>query len=47
MVLDHLREREKYPENVRIIELVDVEFFKRICEWIGGLDDGALLRDTQ
>ncbi|XP_037724621.1 pyrimidine-specific ribonucleoside hydrolase RihB [Drosophila subpulchrella] len=47
MVLDHLREREKYPENVRIIELVDVEFFKRICEWIAGLDDGALLRDTQ
>ncbi|XP_052857366.1 uncharacterized protein LOC128265415 [Drosophila gunungcola] len=47
MVLDHLREREKYPENVRIIELVDAEFFKRICEWIAGLDDGALLRDIQ
>ncbi|EDW48785.1 pyrimidine-specific ribonucleoside hydrolase RihA [Drosophila sechellia] len=47
MVLDHLREREKYPENVRIIELVDAEFFKRICEWIAGLDDDTLLRETQ
>ncbi|KAH8392978.1 hypothetical protein KR200_007208 [Drosophila serrata] len=48
MVLDHLREREKHPENVRIIEHVDAEFFKRICEWIAGLDDGSnLLRDTQ
>ncbi|XP_017016095.2 nucleoside hydrolase [Drosophila takahashii] len=47
MVLDHLREWGKNPENVRIIELADAEFFKRICEWIAGLDDGALLRDTQ
>ncbi|XP_017035905.1 nucleoside hydrolase [Drosophila kikkawai] len=47
MVLDHLRERERYPENVRIIEHVDAEFFKRICEWIAGLNDGcSLLGDT-
>ncbi|KAH8238165.1 hypothetical protein KR032_000533 [Drosophila birchii] len=43
MVLDHLREREKHPENVRIIEHVDAEFFKRICEWVAGLDDGSYL----
>ncbi|KAH8323756.1 hypothetical protein KR074_002970 [Drosophila pseudoananassae] len=47
MVLDHLREREKYPENVRIIELVDAEFFKRICEWVAGLDDATILKGTQ
>ncbi|XP_017055549.1 LOW QUALITY PROTEIN: non-specific ribonucleoside hydrolase RihC [Drosophila ficusphila] len=48
MVLDHLREREKYPENVRIIELVDAEFFKRVCEWIAGLEDGtSLLSNNQ
>ncbi|KAH8273298.1 hypothetical protein KR018_007202 [Drosophila ironensis] len=46
MVLDHLREREKYPENVRIIELVDTEFFKRICEWVAGFDDSVLSQGT-
>lgn len=37
MVLDHLRECKKFPENVRIIEFVDDEFFKHIVEWVAGL----------
>ncbi|XP_032289314.1 nucleoside hydrolase isoform X2 [Drosophila virilis] len=37
MVLDHLKECEKFPENVRIIELVDDNFFKHIVEWVAGL----------
>lgn len=37
MVLDHLKECEKFPENVRIIELVDDKFFKHIVEWVAGL----------
>ncbi|XP_068141179.1 nucleoside hydrolase [Drosophila tropicalis] len=37
MVLDHLREVDKYPENVRIIEYVDTEFFKSLLEGIAGL----------
>ncbi|XP_030379010.1 uncharacterized protein C1683.06c isoform X2 [Scaptodrosophila lebanonensis] len=37
MVLDHLREIEKYPENVRILEEIDNECFKRVVEWIAGL----------
>jgi len=39
MVLDHLREVDKFPENVRLIERVDEVFFKRIIEWIAGLRD--------
>ncbi|XP_017966088.1 uncharacterized protein LOC108657939 [Drosophila navojoa] len=37
MVLDHLRECKKFPENVRIIEFVDDDFFKYIVEWVAGL----------
>ncbi|KAH8385736.1 hypothetical protein KR093_010013, partial [Drosophila rubida] len=33
MVLDHLKEEIKFPENVRIIEMVDDVFFKHIVEW--------------
>ncbi|EDW00289.1 pyrimidine-specific ribonucleoside hydrolase RihA [Drosophila grimshawi] len=39
MVLDHLKECEKFPENVRIIELADDEFFKHIIEWVAGLNN--------
>lgn len=39
MVLDHLRECKKFPENVRIIEFVDDECFKHIVEWAAGLRD--------
>lgn len=39
MVLDHLKELDKFPENVRIIELVDEALFKQIAEWVAGLRD--------
>lgn len=41
MVLDHLKQLD---ENVRIIELVDVEVFKQIAEWVAGLRDDPLWR---
>lgn len=37
MVLDHLQEVDKNPKNVRIIELVDAEFFRKVVEWGSGL----------
>lgn len=37
IVLDHLQEVEKNPKNVRIIELIDAEFFKKVAEWGSGL----------
>ncbi|ALC48681.1 CG12177 [Drosophila busckii] len=46
MVLDHLREREKFPENVHIIELVDDKFFKEIVEWVANWRDDTFLLDA-
>ncbi|XP_034487947.1 pyrimidine-specific ribonucleoside hydrolase RihA [Drosophila innubila] len=43
MVLDHLREVERFPENVRVIEKVDDVSFKHIIEWIAGLRDARFL----
>lgn len=37
MVLDHLQEVDKNPKNVRIIELLNDEFFKKVVEWGSGL----------
>ncbi|XP_061395305.1 nucleoside hydrolase-like [Musca vetustissima] len=42
MVLDHLQEVDKNPKNVRIIELVEAEFFKSAAEWGAGLREFKL-----
>lgn len=42
MVLDHLQEVDKNPKNVRIIELVEAEFFKSAVEWGTGLKEFKL-----
>ncbi|KAM7348053.1 nucleoside hydrolase isoform 1-T2 [Cochliomyia hominivorax] len=39
MVLDHLQEVDKNPKNVRIIELIDAEYFRKVVEWGSGLRD--------
>lgn len=45
MVLDHLQEVDKNPKNVRIIELIDADFFKKVAEWGSGLKGGELTVD--
>lgn len=42
MVLDHMQEVQKNPKNVRIIELVDSQFFQQIVEWGSGLREFKL-----
>ncbi|KAH8421134.1 hypothetical protein KR222_004674 [Zaprionus bogoriensis] len=47
MVLDHLKELDKFPENVRVIERVDEALFKQIVEWVAGLRDDFSLTATK
>ncbi|XP_053947899.1 uncharacterized protein LOC128856614 [Anastrepha ludens] len=46
MILDHLQEVDKFPKNVRIIELLDSEIFKKIAQWAVGLYDDFVLEHS-